>query len=126
MPIADRMLVLLIEDDIAVQRVTTRILESFGYEVASAEDIAGAVDLVNSRGTETACVLVDYSLRAGTGVDAIKRMRELDGEVPVIMLSGYPQVEIESNAGDAMWTGFLQKPYTAGDLRAIIEQYRRA
>jgi CheY-like chemotaxis protein len=122
---ADKRLVLLIEDDVAVQKVTSRILESFGYEVDSADDIQGAVALVKARGAETACILVDYSLRTGTGIEAIRRMRELDADVPMIMLSGYPQGEIEAKGAEVPWTGFLQKPYSAGDLQAAIEQCRR-
>ena len=126
MPAAQRTLVLLIEDDQTVQKVTTRILESFGYEVDSAEDIAGAVDLVGRRGAESACVLVDYSLKSGTGIEAIEQMHRIDAGLPMIMLSGFPQADIETNAGRTSWAGFLQKPYSAPELRSTLEMYRRA
>ena len=123
----DKNLVLLIEDDVAVQRVTARILESFGFEVASAEDVAGGVALMGQRGNETTCVLVDYSLKSGTGVDAMNQMRAIDPDLPVIMLSGFPQQDVEaSSGGNPAWSGFLQKPYSAPELKAAIETCRRA
>jgi CheY-like chemotaxis protein len=126
MAIAGKRIVLVVEDDPVVLRVTARIVEALGYETAATEDIDGAVALVRQHGKEATCVLVDYSLKSGTGLDAIRKMREFDAELPVIMLSGFAQQDIESNVDGPRWTGFLQKPYSVEELREAIATYRRA
>lgn len=123
---AERRLVLVVEDDPSVQRVTVRIVESFGYEAMGANGIRDAIATLEQRHEELTCVLLDYSLRGETGVDALEKLRALVPGLPVLMLSGFPREDVVAQIGRHTGVTFLQKPYRADELQVEVERCRRA
>jgi DNA-binding NtrC family response regulator len=117
--------ILVVEDDAAVQRVTQRAVESFGYAAMVVDDASSAIAATRQCGGSLCCVLLDYSLKHGTGAQALVQFRAIDGELPVLILSGYPREAIEATTGPLADAGFLQKPYTLDALRDAIEAIRR-
>jgi CheY-like chemotaxis protein len=120
-----RRMILVVEDDPSVQRVTRRALESFGYEAVVTEDVPSAVAATLACGGNFCCVLLDYSLKRSTAVQAIVQLKAVDGGLPVIIVSGYPREEIEASTGPLDDSRFLQKPYTLEALRDAILATRR-
>jgi DNA-binding NtrC family response regulator len=118
--------ILVVEDDPAVQRVTQRAVEAFGYEAVVVDDTPAAMEATRECGSKICCVLLDYSLKHGTGAQALTQFQALDKGLPVLILSGYPREEIESATGPLGDGRFLQKPYTLEALRDAIEAIRRA
>ena len=54
------------------------------------------------------------------GVDAMKKMREANPRIPVVMVSGYSEVEIESLAEESQPDMFVTKPFRAKDLKKAL------
>lgn len=114
--------VLVVDDEPAVREVATAILEDAGYGVLQARDGVEAVEAVRERGDEISAVLLDLSMPRLDGLGALRQIRVLRPELPVLLQSGYHEddtiAEIVAR-GDA---GFLEKPYGAA---ALIERIRR-
>jgi two-component system, cell cycle sensor histidine kinase and response regulator CckA len=60
------------------------------------------------------------------GPETFRRLRGLRPELPIIMMSGYTEQVVSSQFSDGSGpgiTGFLQKPFMAEDLIAILKRF---
>ncbi|MFZ6638808.1 sigma-54-dependent transcriptional regulator [Undibacterium sp. TC4M20W] len=109
-----QMLAILIEDEQAVRLATTQTLELGGFEVqacASAE-LADAYIKDGYAGI----IVTDVRLPGKSGLDVLEKVRGIDAELPVIIITGHGDV---SMAVESMRHGaydFLEKPFAAERL----------
>ena len=114
--------VLLIEDDPLFQQALRRGLELNGHEVIGARNgLEGLEMLVEEQPN---VVLLDlYLERDGlNGLEVLDRLRELQPELPVIIMTGYGTVE---NAVEAMKRGaneYVQKPLNIEEVLLLIDR----
>jgi CheY-like chemotaxis protein len=125
--------VLIIEDEAAIRRTLTRVLERAGYSVRSAEN--GAEGLLELRAAEADIVITDIIMPKMHGVDAIKTIVREFSRVRIIAISGGGNFGITAYKPDAITTSaylaaarkagahaLLTKPFRTEDvLRAITE-----
>lgn len=111
--------ILLIEDYEDLAEVTRLFLESQGYSVRLTDSIAEAVDA--ARREEYRLVLSDWSLPDGTGVDALRQLRELGGFAAIAM-SGYEGGEFTATCRAAGFTECLVKPVDDHVLLAAVQR----
>lgn len=107
-------LILVVDDDEELLRMTSRLLETLGYAALTAPDTAAALEALRSRSVDA--VILDVVLGAENGWEALRRIRDA-GQVPVVMMSGATMDEDAQRDADAMEAqGVLQKPFSSGDL----------
>jgi DNA-binding NarL/FixJ family response regulator len=109
--------VVLVDDQVLVRAGLHRILsEDEGFTVvAECGDGAAAVATVES--TPADVVLMDVRMRGMDGVEATRRVRELDGP-PVLVLTTFDDDEVLWGAIEAGAAGFVLKEASAEDLIA--------
>jgi len=110
--------ILVVDDEPLVRRACAAMLAHGGYRVLQAEDGQQAVDLVRSRREPVALVLLDRSMPGLSGDQIVARLREIDAELPVAMLTGQP-----GHGPLDPFTIALAKPIDAGQL---LREVRRA
>jgi DNA-binding NtrC family response regulator len=106
--------ILIADDDASVLAALRLLLTSQNFKVVSVTSTDAAVSHVKS--TEFAAALIDLNYQKDTtsgreGLALIEQIRELDDQLPIIVMTGYSSVEI---AVDAMKLGaadFVQKPW---------------
>lgn len=113
---------LVVDDEIAVRKVTRAMLERLGLEVVTAEDGAEAVRLLGSGLARLRVALVDMTMPRMDGLATFHEMRRLGYDVPVILCSGFPEEENAERYATEGLAGFLQKPY---ELRRLEAELRR-
>jgi FixJ family two-component response regulator len=98
-----------------------RRLKHAGYEVAT---YATAQDLLNRllRDSMPACILLDVRIPGMSGPELQQRLSELGSTLPIIFLTGYPDVPTTVRAIKAGADDFLIKPVTSEDLLSAIER----
>lgn len=112
------MRILIIDDDNLVCLSLKRVLTKFGYDVAicmEAENTFQSIEL-----HQPDLVLLDIYLSTHNGLDILKDIQNKHSHIPVIMITGYSDVQI---AVKAMKTGardFLLKPIDLEQLRLVI------
>ena len=114
--------VLFVDDEEAIRRLFVTFLAAEGYEVDSAFDVAGAIDMLGKRPFDL--VIVDKNLPDGSGLDVLRTCRERHPDVELLILTGYPSME---SAVEALRCGaydYLIKPVL--DLDLVLEKVRRA
>ncbi len=108
--------VMLVDDEPSVRNLGRRMLAKLGYDVVLASDGEEAVALYGERGSTIDLVLLDLTMPGIGGEEALRRLRELDPRLPVVISSGYSEHEVSSRFEDAGLSGFLQKPYSLDTL----------
>ncbi len=114
--------ILVVEDEDAVRRMATRILESHGYDVTSSDSASQALALVTS-GEPFNLLLSDVVMPEMLGIELGARVGEVAPGLPVLYMSGYidPLLNVEHASLDA--ERFIEKPFSG---TALLTSVRRA
>ena len=88
--------VFVVDDDPGVASSLRFLFETEGFRV---ETFADGADLLAARlpGPED-CLLIDYKLRSGDGLELVRRLRELQVETPVLLFTIYEGLEKKAAA----------------------------
>ncbi|HEY2406691.1 MAG TPA: response regulator [Polyangiaceae bacterium] len=109
-------LVLVVDDDRGVREVATRLLQFFGFSVIQAENGRLGVEAFARHSAQVKVVLLDMTMPEMGGDEAFRAMRRIRPNVPVILTSGYNELEATHGLVSKGLTGFLQKPFAPRDL----------
>ncbi|MBI5276798.1 MAG: response regulator [Burkholderiales bacterium] len=110
--------ILVVEDDPDVRRVIVECLSLIGYQVTEAGNGTEGLEAVASAKPDL--LLVDYAMPDMTGAEMIARARELVGDVPVILATGYADMAaVERLAGKPR---ILRKPFDIAALGDAVNQ----
>jgi CheY-like chemotaxis protein len=124
-PGGDGELILVVDDEEPIRRVTRGMLEAFGYRVVTASDGGEACALYRQKHDEISAVLTDMMMPVMDGAALIAELRRLNPLLPIIASSGLTEAGKEEQALSLGAQKFLSKPYTsAGLLWALRESLR--
>jgi signal transduction histidine kinase len=108
--------VLVIEDDAEVRRAIVESLSMLGYVVSEAAD--GDSGLTALEAGRHDLLVVDYAMPGLNGAEVIARARELVGEIPVILATGYADM---AQVGRVLGThSILIKPFDIATLANAV------
>lgn len=116
--------VLVVDDDPEVRRSVRLILTKAGYDVVDAEDGEKGIAAIRSGDNPLMVdtVICDLKMPKVGGMEAIAFFRSQFPSVPVLVLTGHPDVE---NIGTLMKQGvvdYLVKPVQADKLTKAVEK----
>lgn len=114
--------VLLIEDEPDVRTVATRMLERIGFTVLIAVDGQNGIEVFRAHSSQIGCVLLDMTMPHLDCETVFGMIRQIKPTIQVILMSGYNEQTIITRFTGKGLAGFLQKPFTPGDLQAALEQ----
>src|SRR5215813_7474970 len=114
--------ILLVDDNPAFVENLTEILQGEGYSVAATFSCAGALAAAE-KGFDL--VLVDLRLPDGDGTSLAQKLKEMNSESEVILLTGYGTIESAAAAVRAGAWAYLLKPYETQELLRTLEQAMR-
>jgi CheY-like chemotaxis protein len=113
--------ILVMDDEETILDVLGLILSELGHEVHTAkngEEAIGLVQAAAAQGSRFDLLIMDLTIKGGMGgIDAIKRIREIDPEAIAIVSSGYSNDPVMSDPRKYGFIDVLQKPYTMHDLK---------
>jgi PAS domain S-box-containing protein len=115
-------LILLVEDEEAVRRLTRRVLEGVGYDVLEAANGLEALTLYNRSTTKIDLVITDVIMPGMSGQELSARLRELDPAQRILYVSGYTDDTILQHGHFLPNTSFLQKPFSPSALVARVQE----
>jgi CheY-like chemotaxis protein/two-component sensor histidine kinase len=110
--------ILVVEDDPDVRRVIVECLSLIGYQVTEAANGTEGLEMIASRKPDL--LVVDYAMPDMTGAEVIARARELVGDLPVILATGYADMAaVERLAGKP---SILRKPFDIAALGDAVNE----
>jgi CheY-like chemotaxis protein len=113
-------LVLLVDDEEAVRKITEQTLQAFGYRVLTANDGAEAVALYAQHRQAVELVLTDMMMPVMDGVAAIEAIKRMNPDVKIVAASGMNANGCAAKAAAMGVRHFLNKPYTAQTMLATL------
>ncbi len=108
--------VLIVDDDSLVLETLVVLVTSMGFHAHMAKDGLEAVEQFAARSDSIALVIMDVEMPRLGGVEATRRMREINPSAKVILCSGNTKEDVWKVRPDA----FLLKPFMFQDLRTVI------
>jgi len=118
----NKMNILLVEDDPAVRKVTTRLLEYLKYSVVA---VAGGRDAINTVQDQSRCfdlVLTDYTMPDMNGVELTMNLKKILPDTPVILCTGGENSNDYETLFESGVTEILPKPFTKTELGLSIRK----
>lgn len=115
--------ILIIEDEIAIRRVLTKILseESDTYIVEDAED--GVAGLEKIKNNDYDLVLCDIKMPKMDGVEVLEAVKKIKPEIPMVMISGHGDMETAIQTMRLGAFDYISKP---PDLNRLLNTVRNA
>ena len=112
--------VLLIEDEAALRKVVTRMLEAAGFRVLVAADGEEAVALMERDAPEVQLVVTDVVMPRLDGPATVTRLRARQPELKALFVSGYTDRPLEALGATSPNSAFLGKPFRTDELVAAL------
>lgn len=114
--------ILIVEDDVDINKALRIRLKAAGYDVCSAEDgLQGLGTAVRERPD---VMVLDISMPAGDGFSIVERIRDYTDlpKVPFIVLTASKRTDLREKAKELGAAGYFEKPYESGALIEAIGQ----
>jgi len=112
--------ILIVEDDAFIITFTSKVLKSQGYLVTTA--MTGKDALAKVQATDYNLVLLDIGLPDMTGTEVLKKIRDLNQDIIVVMMTANPQLDSSIDSVNNGADGYLIKPINDTDLVDIVEE----
>jgi DNA-binding NtrC family response regulator len=110
--------ILVIDDQPSVRFGLRRLLEGEGYRVLEAETGAQALPIVTENAPEL--ILLDLRLPDIDGLDLLTKIKEIDDDVPVIILTAHGTIETAITALKNGAENFFTKPFDAESILILL------
>jgi DNA-binding NtrC family response regulator len=110
--------VLVVDDEPVMGSSLAKYLRAWGYDPVLAATVAEALEAFSP--WAFAAVLLDLRLPDGDGVSVLRRVRELDPDVPVVMMSAYGTIGSAVEAVKAGAVDFIPKPLDMSHLQHLL------
>ncbi len=110
----------MVDDAEGIRTYLANLLELSGYDVDTAEDGRRALALLEG-GAAPDVIILDVMMPGLDGIETLRRIRELEGDVPVIMLSVVGKASTIVEAVQLGAVDFLNKPFEEEELELTLE-----
>jgi DNA-binding NtrC family response regulator len=112
--------ILVVDDDRDVCEYLEDFLSHEGYHVKSLTDPTRAVDELKAN--DYHLVVLDLMMPKLGGIDLLERIRKVDDDLAVIILTGYPSLETATASIQHDVSAYIKKPFSSDDFRDVIQR----
>ena len=114
--------VLIVEDDLLLLMITEKVVSSLGYKVCGTAE-SGDEALEKALNLQPDIIVSDYRLKGElSGLDIIRKLRELNPDISFIILSGVTESELIRDIRNTGYIELVKKPFRPGDLSAALKR----
>ncbi|HZR45565.1 MAG TPA: sigma-54 dependent transcriptional regulator, partial [Candidatus Manganitrophaceae bacterium] len=118
---AKEKLILVVDDEESIRGYLATLLASEGYEVVCAQGGEEAIELIQ-QGIGPALIILDIMMPRMDGLETLRKIHEIDGAVPVVMLSAVGQTGTIVKAMKMGASDYLTKPFEDEELSITLEK----
>jgi len=112
--------IMFVDDDVVTCRVMQRNCDNANYQCKVFQNGKDCLKVFSEEGADI--VITDLRMPGMTGFELLSELRQIDQEVPILVMTGYSSVE---NAVEAMKRGgndFIKKPFDFAELKLLLER----
>jgi DNA-binding response OmpR family regulator len=115
--------ILLIEDQVELCQIVKDTLSLYGFDVTYALNGEDGYRIFTS--LDPKLVIIDIMMPGSDGYSALKQIRSVNKDVPIIMLTAKPLTDDLVKAFDLGCNDFIRKPFIMEELIARIKSFAR-
>lgn len=112
--------ILLVEDDLLALEVMKEFFENYFLNVYTAKDGLQAIETFNKNDIDV--VICDIKIPYINGLDVIKKIREENYIVPIIITSAFSDKDMLLKASNLNIQGYIMKPIELNDIKDILNR----
>ncbi len=116
----DRYTILVIDDELG-PRESLRILFKNKYNVITAESGDKGIEIVKTQKVDI--IILDLKMPKKNGMDTLAEIRKYDKDVPVIILTGYGDMETAKKLMQYGIIEFVSKPFEISEMEEIVAKW---
>ena len=109
--------ILVIDDEVG-PRESLRMLLKPDYQVHTADCVETGIRLLREKHPDA--IIMDIRMPGTTGIDGLRRIREIDPNLSVIMLTGFGALETAQEALRLGANDYINKPFDAREMQEVI------
>ncbi|WML50603.1 response regulator [Neobacillus sp. PS3-34] len=110
--------VLIVDDQFGIRILLNEVFQKEGYKTFQAANGLQALDIVKKHAPDL--VLLDMKIPGMDGIEILKRMKVLDPDIRVIIMTAYGELDMIQEAKDLGALTHFAKPFDIDDIRAAV------
>ncbi len=111
--------ILVVDDCRESREICDRVLRREGYNVQSVDN--GMDALAQFKATRFDLIITDLKMPQLDGMSLLRKLKEIDDRVSVIVMTGYPDEESKTQAIELGASGYLAKPIDVSELVTAVK-----
>lgn len=111
--------ILITDDDMDLRELLTEAVKNWGYEVSVARDGDGALRKLRMERFDI--VITDLMMPGMDGLALLQKIKDLDKEILVIIITGYATIETAVKAIESGAYDYIAKPFRLDELMIVIK-----
>jgi len=119
--VGTRATILVVDDEEMIRLLFKETLEDLGHTVVLAGDGREGLELVRQR--DFALVFLDLKMPGMDGAELFHQIRTIKPELPVTLITGYPDSEMMARALAGGPFGVMNKPFGESDIIAAVNSF---
>ncbi|MGB8336018.1 MAG: response regulator, partial [Desulfobacterales bacterium] len=115
--------ILIVDDETAHCQMLEAVLKAEKYETQRAQDGQSAIEAVKERFYDL--ILMDIRMNRVGGIEALKKIKEISPDIPIIMMTAYASVDTAVQAMRSGAYDYLTKPLDIDELKILVAKALR-
>jgi len=113
--------ILVVDDEETIRSLFKKTLEELGHKVVAAETGLKGLELLKQR--DFAMVFLDLKMPGMDGAEFFRQIKTTKPQLPVIIITGYPDSDIMSRALAQAPFGLMNKPFDESDIITAVNTF---
>ncbi|MDQ1143534.1 MAG: response regulator [Bacillus sp. (in: firmicutes)] len=113
--------ILIVDDQFGIRILLNEVFQKEGYQTFQAANGVQALDIVTKHAPDL--VLLDMKIPGMDGIEILKRMKVIDPDIRVIIMTAYGELDMIQEAKDLGAITHFAKPFDIDDIRAAVRKH---
>ena len=113
--------ILIVDDQYGIRILLNEVFQKEGYQTYQAANGFQAIDIVLNDRPDL--VVLDMKIPGMDGIEILKRMKVIDPEIRVIIMTAYGELDMIQEAKDLGAITHFAKPFDIDDIRAAVKKH---
>ncbi|MED4041554.1 response regulator [Priestia aryabhattai] len=113
--------ILIVDDQYGIRILLTEVLQKEGYTTFQAANGFQAIDITKEQAPDL--VLLDMKIQGMDGIEILKRLKQHDETIKVIIMTAYGELDMIQEAKDLGALTHFAKPFDIDEIRKVVREY---
>lgn len=113
--------ILIVDDQFGIRILLNEVLQKEGYETFQAANGIQALEIADEHKPDL--VLLDMKIPGMDGIEILKRMKQKNSDIRVIIMTAYGELDMIQEAKNLGALTHFAKPFDIDDIRQTVKEY---